>query len=101
MHDILRDFGFPVVLVIFFVWNSWKREERIAKRVTDLEVFVQDRLLLIVEKSTTAVVDNTAALHGLIEALRVRPCQYEDADVTSRLDAIRERLESVASARDG
>lgn len=79
--DFVKQFGLPVALVIFFVWNSWVRENRLAKRITDLELFINEHMLKIIENATTAIVNSTTAnekvaqgLQRLVEQLSQRPC---------------------------
>jgi len=55
--------GLTSALVVFFVWISWKREERLSARVTELE-----------HQLTTTVVealrDNTRAMFELVDGMR-------------------------------
>lgn len=108
-HTLLREFGFPVALVIFFVWSSWTREERaernaiereqrIANRVSQLEAFNQTELLGINNACIQAVADNTAALTRLVQALEDRPCLCEGAGLLEKLDQVAVKIDSLAKA---
>lgn len=99
-HTLITDFGFPIALVLFFVWNSWKREERIANRVTQLEDFLQNKLLEIDERGITAVVDNTAALNRLVGALENRPCLCEGTEFVSKMTTLIERIDQLTDKVD-
>lgn len=94
---LLKDYGPWVLLVGFFVWHftstTTKREDRLASRITNLETFVQEKLVELVDKSSVAIADNTAALNALIQALSDRPCQFNGGDVVERLQTIADKLE--------
>jgi hypothetical protein len=55
MNQMIRDFGFPVALVAFFVWWSWVREQRLSKRLERLEDWTRDKLIDIVQDNTEAM----------------------------------------------
>jgi hypothetical protein len=95
IHTLITDFGFPIALVMFFVWNSWKREERLANRITDLEKFQQEKLLEIAQQCAEAIVDNTAALNRLIKALEDRPCLCEGSEFVARMTILVEKIDSL------
>ena len=42
--DIAREIGVLAALAGFFTWQSWRREERLANRVTQLEQFIEEKL---------------------------------------------------------
>lgn len=73
---------FCVAVVAMLVWlmRAWSgdahdREERMAKRIDDLEMFTRDTLL-------EALQDNSRALIELTSTLRTKPCLLTlDADV--------------------
>jgi hypothetical protein len=92
-HQMIRDFGILTVLVFFFTWASWKREERISTRVTTLEQFVSTELMTCVKTSTEALKDNTNALNNLKEMLHEKPCLADDNTQVKRLEAVADRLE--------
>ena len=98
-HRLATDFGFPICLVVFFVWNSWKREERIAGRVTELENFVQSELMDMNEKAVKAILANTEALNRLLSAMEKRPCLCDGPDFVKKVDSVLERVEELASRK--
>lgn len=64
--DLATQYGIPIVLVIFFVWKDFKREERMNIRTEDLERRIEElekemRTILKdqVAKSTAVIMDNT------------------------------------------
>jgi len=71
--QLLQQFGLPVVLVVFFVWRNSKREERMGRRMDELQDFQNTTLL-------QCVVDNTTAMREVTDALKTRPCLV-DADL--------------------
>jgi hypothetical protein len=83
--DIAREIGVLAALAGFFTWQSWRREERLANRVTDLEKFIEEKLLEVIEKSMVHIAENTNNLRTVSEHMNVfmeklgtRPCLYED-----------------------
>ena len=72
--QIVTQIGWPAGLVVFFVWLSWKREERLANRLDEVENYVRDHQAAIVEESIRAQKDNTTALLTLSKSLNERPC---------------------------
>ena len=121
-HDLVKDFGFPVALVVFFVWASWTREERaernaiereqrIASRVTELEKFNQSELLDLNKGAAKAIADNTAALHRLasentaamtrlVDALENRPCLAEGTRLMDAINLMAKKVDSVIAATE-
>jgi hypothetical protein len=59
---LLKDFGLPVCLVIFFILRDKAREERSEKRLTDLETFARHQLVELWEKSNNTLRENTAVI---------------------------------------
>lgn len=57
-----KEVGILASLVGFFVWQSWKREERLSARIALLEQFVESRLIGLIEATTTALNHSTKAL---------------------------------------
>lgn len=98
-HSLVTDFGFPIALVMFFVWNSWKREERMGTRVTNLETFVQTELMDINKQAVQAISDNTAALNRLITTLDTRPCLCEAENVVEKLDILVSRVDKLGDQK--
>lgn len=47
--------GLSVVLVIFFVWQSSRREERLAAAISQMQQFQQTELLKVAERSVAAI----------------------------------------------
>src|SRR5574343_1114651 len=73
--------GLGAAMTVFFVWQSWKRESRLAERVTALEQFQENTLVKIVEQTSVTIAHATEALDknsdswaALCAELRLRPC---------------------------
>lgn len=73
---LIKDLGLPVVLVLFFAWQAWKREERMGGRITTLETFINDRLSVIVDKS----VDVMARVVGVLDRIEARMDRQDRQD---------------------
>ena len=110
-HSLLKDFGFPVALVVFFVWASWTREERseknaierehrITTRVSELERFNQNELMTLNAQCIQAVADNTAALTRLVVALESRPCLCEGVGLLEKINMVSENVNQLIRATE-
>ena len=87
--------GICTTLVIFFVWQSWIREKRLALRIDALEQFAETTILSLVKKTTIAIRNSTHALKETSKAcndlrdsmkeltveLRARPCQLHEEQI--------------------
>lgn len=62
LMQLIANFGPLVGVLIFFVWRDWKREDKLSDRVKKLEDYQRETLVNLVEKSTTALVQNTESL---------------------------------------
>lgn len=60
--ELLGQFGPLVGIILFFVWRDWKREDALSTRVEQLENYQRDTLVHLVERSTTALVQNADCL---------------------------------------
>ena len=79
--DLLKEFGLPVCLVVFFVVRDWKRETRMALRIDGLENEIRDILAKALVDSTSAIVKNTdvlVQLVGLLQRIPCLPCVMKD-----------------------
>lgn len=85
---LVTDIGIMASLVLFFTWTAWKREERLANRITALETFAQTDLINVGAASTEAIRDNTKAILELSNVLHMRPCLLETKIVAEQFDRI-------------
>lgn len=82
--ESIATIGLTSSLVVFFVWISWKREERLSARVTELEHQLTTTIMM-------ALADNTKAMHEICEALR---------DVKEQLHTINHKVDGVSNNLD-
>lgn len=82
---LFKEIGILAGLVVFFTFTSWKREERMASRVTALEQYVETSLISALQKATEALsknsdilITNGRILEALIARLNERPCMLND-----------------------
>jgi hypothetical protein len=68
-----KEFGPWVVLCGFLVWQSWRREQRMAKRLDHVEDQIREHLVRVIKKNTTTMTQ-------VLAALRSRPCLVEPDD---------------------
>lgn len=71
IFDLVGTVGFPSALVAFFVWIGWKREMRLADRVTHLEETQRDELLSTVRNNTEAITALKTCIKGVKEDAKV------------------------------
>ena len=66
-----KEFGPWVVLCGFLVWQSYRRELRMAKRLDHVEDQIREQLVRVIEK-------NSSIMGQVLAALRSRPCLLEE-----------------------
>lgn len=89
LAQVMTSVGLSSTLVLFFIWQSWKREERMAveaqkreeqwetreakvvERLQHLEDFTRTTLISLNEKTSTALAQNTTVLEKTAEATSV------------------------------
>ena len=86
--DIVQAVGLPAALVIFFVWQGGKREQRTIERQTATDDYIRETLSGIVQRNTAALTSSTESMEhhtasseernkeigALVQELRQRPC---------------------------
>lgn len=79
--ELAKVFGLPAGLVVFFVWIGWIREQRLSKRISELEAFCQTELMQLIAANSKIIAENTAqaaqttaTLTRLNQQLSERPC---------------------------
>lgn len=63
--ELAKDFGLPVCLVVFFIWQGKAREERIEKRQSDLETFTRTQLVDLWKVANQTIKENTEVMSRL------------------------------------
>ncbi|HBR19459.1 MAG: hypothetical protein A2Y13_04345 [Planctomycetes bacterium GWC2_45_44] len=81
IFNMIEKFGVPVALVLFFVWQGWKREQRMSKAIEEnqktlstLESDFRCVLVDLCKGSTEAITKNSNLLEELIGLLKSIPC---------------------------
>jgi hypothetical protein len=69
---LLKQYGPLVLVVAFFLWQGWCRENRMSARITKLEEDHKKILLPLVEKCAKVIAKNTIIMHRLEQALDER-----------------------------
>jgi hypothetical protein len=69
---VLRQYGPLVLVVAFFLWQGWCRENRMSARITKLEDDYKKILLPLVQKCTKVIAKNTVIMRRLEQALDER-----------------------------
>lgn len=74
---IIEKFGYQIALLLFFVWWSYRREQKISERLDkivdeSLKEGREDRIIM-----TQALNNNTAALDKFVNTIAERPCMIE------------------------
>jgi hypothetical protein len=65
LAPLLQEYGVMVTLVLFFVWQSWKREQRLAGRVDTIEGEYTATLKELVRRSNDVIAANTEIMAQL------------------------------------
>lgn len=69
---VLKQYGPLVVVVVFFLWQGWVRENRMSARINKLEDDHKDVLLPLVEKCTKVIAKNSIIMRRLEQSLDER-----------------------------
>ena len=99
--------GLTSALVVFFVWISWKREERLSARVTELEHQLTTTIIAALEANTKALADVGEALRDLRDEihridnqvtkvandLNNRPCAMNSKKLLTHLGLTEDEIE--------
>lgn len=67
---LIRDVGVPLALVVFFVWQSKLREDRMTKRMDELEDYQRNRMETALRENTSVMLQVKAFLVSHMPALR-------------------------------
>lgn len=70
--EMLKDFGPILGVVLFFIWRDWKREDRLADRVEQLETYQQETLVELVKETTTVIAQNTEQIRWMGTLIQVQ-----------------------------
>jgi len=65
----VRQYGPLALVVAFFLWQNWVREERLNKRIIKLEDGQRDVLLPLVERCADVIAQNTMMMERLEKVL--------------------------------
>ena len=60
------------------------REDRMAKRLNDLENFVQTTLLRVINETSSMTANVLDAVRSLTSALNIRPCLFTSEEIAKR-----------------
>ena len=101
---LVGQYGLPIVLVAYFIWRDYVREQRaVAKEaelichIQGLEQEMRELLMDLVAKTSSIIVANSVAMQDWLKVLQIRPCL---ADELAR-KIIEETIGVVKDARDG
>ena len=79
--DLVQKVGLLVALVVFFVWQTWKREKGLVRRIETLENGQREMLVRMATESACAISENAkamgeqaAALAKFTDQIMARPC---------------------------
>lgn len=65
LAPLVQEYGVMVALVLFFVWQSWKREQRLAGRIDTIEGEYTATLKELVRRSNDVIAANTEIMEQL------------------------------------
>lgn len=68
--QIIKEFGPWVATALFLIWQTWKREERMAKALDRQH----DQFVEILARVTAAIEQSTSTQKTLVRVLNERPC---------------------------
>jgi len=62
---LVKQFGPFFLAVVFFLWRDWQRENRLSKRIDELEDEHRQVLLPLVKESSACIATNTHVLERI------------------------------------
>jgi len=62
--EMITQLGLTAALVVFFVWQSGKRETRMSAAIEELQQFSQTRMVEVIERNTTAITNVTQVMQN-------------------------------------
>lgn len=68
--NLVKEFGPWAMLVAYLVWQGWKREQRMARRLDHVEDSIREQLVKVIER-------NTSTMNLVLSSLRSRPCLHD------------------------
>jgi hypothetical protein len=68
--SLIQTYGPEIALIGFFVWQTWKREQRTDRRINKLEDADKQVLLPMLENATAVIARNTVIMERLENLLR-------------------------------
>ena len=71
--QIIQAYGPYAALIIFFVWRDYIREQRLSKRLNEVEDFQKNELTTLVRTTVEAINANTRALSDLRNQFALTP----------------------------
>lgn len=70
--EAVKSVGMPVVLIIFFIWRDYRREQDLTERIRYMEEFQQTTLVNLSQKAIEAVNNQADKLDRLCNILGVK-----------------------------
>ena len=52
---LIKEVGPYLGLMFFFIWRDYRREEQLVKQITELQKFIREELVDLIEKTTEAL----------------------------------------------
>ena len=52
---LIKEVGPYLGLMFFFIWRDYRREEQLVKQINELQKFIREELVDLVEKTTEAL----------------------------------------------
>jgi len=57
--SLIKDVGPYIGIMFFFIWRDYRREEHLVKQVAELQTFIREELMNLIEK-THKVIKNAS-----------------------------------------
>ncbi len=74
--ELVKIAGPLAAMVIFFVYRDYMRENRLSKRLDELEEYIRTQLKDIAEKNQKVIADNSLSNRELRSVMDLRPCLH-------------------------
>ena len=66
---LVKNFGLLFIVIVFFVWRDYRREDKLTKRIEKLETEHREVVLPLVYETTEVVTRNTEVLRQNVKVM--------------------------------
>jgi len=69
---LIKELGWQIGIIVFFIWWSWKREKGLVNRLDVLEDYQRKELQELVTKTTETLIKNTEVMEKFCDQFKLK-----------------------------